>query len=98
MYKFNVCYLVEHSDFGEIGNEDIKDVIFPAGQMTATFSVEMINDEIFEDSETFRIMILEVSLPYGVVLGGKRSAVVTILDNDGKWIIMHLYKWNYLHF
>ena len=44
----------------------------------------MINDEIFEDSETFRIMILEVSLPYGVVLGRKRSAVVTILDDDGK--------------
>ena len=84
VHTFNVCYLVEYSDFEEIGNENIKDVIFPAGQTTATFSVNMINDEIFEDSETFRIMILEVSLPYGVVLGRKRSAVVTILDDDGK--------------
>ena len=84
VHKFDVGYLAEYSDFEEIDNENIKDVIFPAGQKTATFSINMINDEIFEDNETFHIMIIEVSLPYKVFLGGKQSAVVTILDDDGK--------------
>ena len=68
-------------DFQE---EEIKPIVFPAGQTTAEFKVKTIDDNTFEDSETFRVMIVAVSVPYGVELGGARSVVVTILDDDSK--------------
>jgi len=43
----------------------------------------MINDNIVERSETFRVYIDPRSLPYNVKLGTD-SAVVVILDDDGK--------------
>ena len=62
---------------------DYAEVIIPAGQIRAAFAVTIVDDNLFERSETFRVTINETSVPQGVVLGSPRSAVVTILDNDG---------------
>ena len=44
------------------------------------------DDDIFENSEVFRITIVNISVPCGVgILGNPKSAVVTILDDDGKY-------------
>ena len=51
----------------------------PAGQPSVTFKVPFLEDDIFEDSETFRI-ILAVSPDY--LPGSFRSTIVTILDDD----------------
>ena len=59
-------------------------VTFTAGMTTASLSVPTNDDDIFEESETFRLMIDSTSLPNDVTLGSVRSAVMTILDNDGK--------------
>ena len=58
--------------------------MFPAGQTTAELKVMIIDDKIFEESETFSVTIMQVSVPYGVQLGSPRSAVVSITDNDSK--------------
>ena len=56
--------------------------------MTATsFDVPMIDDRILENTETFGVSIDPVSLPYGVTLVSPASATVSIIDNDGEFII-----------
>ena len=45
----------------------------------------MIDDDVFENSEAFRVEIIKISVPYGVELGTAVSIVVTILDNDRKY-------------
>ena len=54
-------------------------VTIPAGQTSATFSIPIVNDDIFETSEIFRISLAE-SPDY--LLGSKRSIAVTILDDE----------------
>ena len=52
--------------------------------ITASLSVPTNDDDIFEDSETFRLMIDSTSLPNDVTLGNIRAVVMTIIDDDGK--------------
>ena len=59
-------------------------VTFTAGMTTALLSVPINDDDIFEDSETFRLRIDSTSLPNDVTLGNIRAVVMTILDDDGK--------------
>jgi len=61
-------------------------VTFPAGVTCASFDIPINDDMISEDYETFDITIMELSLPYGVILGGTDKATVTIVDNDSKQI------------
>jgi len=58
-------------------------VVFSAGVTSISFDVQIINDDILEQSETFRVSIEPISLPYGITLGSTESAVVTIQDDDG---------------
>ena len=59
-------------------------VTFPAGATCASFDIPINDDMISEDFENFIITIMELSLPYGVELGGSKTATVTITDNDSK--------------
>ena len=68
-------------------SESHKQVLFPGGTTTAKFDVHMIDDLniiTVENTEKLRVSIDPLSLPYGVVLGEFPSAVVNIMDNDGK--------------
>ena len=53
-------------------------VTIPAGQTSVVFNAPILDDNKFEDSETFQIVIAASSS----YLRGLRSAVVTILDDD----------------
>ena len=59
---------------------------FTAGMTTASLSVPIKDDNIFEDIEVFRLLIDSTSLPNDVTLGNPRAAM-TIVDDDGKSII-----------
>ena len=58
-------------------------VTISAGSTSSSFSIDIINDMIQEDNETFNIAIR--TLPSCLSLSlGTSSATVTIMDNDGK--------------
>ena len=59
-------------------------VQFDAGVISASFSISINGDDIYEDSETFNISIDSSSLPKRVTVGDNDHSAVTILDNDGK--------------
>ena len=66
-------------------------VIFPAGQTTATFDVPINDDNILEGNEDFILTIDETLLPTGVTRGSPGNATVTIVDDDGKKIIINYF-------
>ena len=51
-----------------------------------TVPILITDDDVFENSETFSV-VLNAS-DSGVMLGPNREATVTILDNEGKMIII----------
>ena len=62
-------------------------VTFTAGMTTASLSIPIKDDNVFEDTESFRLLIDSTSLPNDVTLGNPRSAAMTIVDDDGKSVI-----------
>ena len=78
-------YLTGGEDF-EISDHRYIIVNFAAGQTRAAFDVNIIDDKEMEETETFRVSIFELSVPYGVTLGFDTSTEVTIIDNDSKYL------------
>ena len=74
-------YLTGDEDFGPKADER---VIFPNGITRETFRIPIIDDDDYEDSETFEVTVDPLSLPYGIAIGSTSKAEVTILDNDSK--------------
>ena len=70
------------------GGEDyisgLYNVTFPAGEITSSFVVSIINDNVLESDEQFDITIDTTSLPDGITVGSTGSSTVTIMDDDGK--------------
>jgi len=60
-------------------------VKFPAGRTQVSFFVAIIDDEFMEGDESFTISIFDLSVPWGVALGGDVSAEITISDDDSKY-------------
>ena len=59
-------------------------VTVPAGSRTSQFSVNIINDNILEQTEMFRLnMIQLVSGGFCGATFGRMSTEVSIIDNDG---------------
>jgi len=52
---------------------------FPAGVLSKTFTVPIINDTLHEANETVQLGLLGAS---GAVIGPRATAVLTIIDND----------------
>ena len=63
-------------------------VTFPAGSTTATFNVPINDDNILEGDEDFMLTINSFSLPNGVTRDTPGEATVTIVDNDGKILLL----------
>ena len=74
-------YLTGGKDYGP--KTDSR-VLFPDGTTRATFRIPIIDDEDYEDSETFQVTVNPLSLPYGIAIGSISRALVTIMDNDSK--------------
>ena len=66
-----------------MSSELVFNVTISAGSKSSPFSIDIINDMIQEDNETFNITIKLLpsclSLSYGT-----SSSIVTIIDDDGK--------------
>ena len=60
--------------------------MIPDGSTYAEFEIPIINDNDYEANEEFRVTIDPLSLPYGVILGSTADTVVTIMDDDCKWL------------
>ncbi len=68
------------SDYVSATNQSL---VIPAGQLSATFSISIVNDALVEPSENF---LVSIALPAGSIATldtSKANSVVTIADNDG---------------
>ena len=79
----NVDYLAGGYDYGD--NDTTRyNVTFRAGRNCSSFDIPIINDTESEKNESFRITIMEMSLPFGIKLGDIITADVVIEDNDSE--------------
>ena len=87
-----IAYLSGGDDYGEIDTTRYI-VTFPAGTSCSSFDIPIHNDTESEQDESFRITIMEMSLPFGTKLGDNTTADVVIEDNDSKLLIctLHVY-------
>ena len=58
-------------------------VVFLAGMTTASFSISIIDDSVFEGNESFILNINPDLLPDDVTIGDYSETTVTIIDDDG---------------
>ena len=62
-------------------------VTLSAGTTRTSFYVPIVNDDLLEFNEKFHLIINQSSLPFNVNVGNIYQTTVTIVDDDGKWII-----------
>ena len=60
-----------------------------AGSTSSSFSIDIINDMIQEDNETFNITIRFLPSCLSLSLGTSSSTVI-IIDDDGMFVYMHV--------
>ena len=65
-------------------------ITFPAGVTNMSFDIFINDDEILEENETFFLHI--ITLPKGVSTGHLNQTMITVLDDDSKWMITNLYS------
>ena len=67
-------------------------VVFPpAKERTVTIPLKTKDDKISEMLETFRLTIVDISLPHVVSVGNIHSAEVQILDSDRKYYCLIIF-------
>ncbi|MBD2322527.1 MULTISPECIES: Calx-beta domain-containing protein, partial [unclassified Desertifilum] len=77
---------VQFTDGTATGGQDYDNtpqtITFAANQTTATLTVPITDDDIFEGDETFTLSLANPS--NNAVIGAQSTATVTIIDNDGQ--------------
>ena len=79
----NTCYVLGGDDYGDTDTTHYN-VTFPAGTSCSSSDIPIIDDQELEDDETFRITIVDMSLPFGTRLGDDITAEVIIEANDSE--------------
>ena len=74
---------------GEDYNVTQQSLVIPAGSTSSSYSIDIINDMIHEDDETFEIT-LTISPTCLSISVDNSSAAVTIFDNDGKLLKLYV--------
>ena len=69
---------------GEDYTRSMRVVNTPAGVMTQSFTVAIVDNDFVECDETFIVTILSVAT-CGVTIGNNNRSEVTIADDDSKW-------------
>ena len=69
----------------------IQVIIPPEQKLTVTIPLKTKDDKISERPETFRLTIVDISLPRGVSVGNMRYAEVEIIDNDRKYYCLIIF-------
>ena len=83
MCTMNVNLFSGAIDYGDFDTTQYI-VTFPAGTSCSSLDIPIIDDLESEDDETFRITIVDMSLPFGTKLGDDITADVVIEDNDSE--------------
>ena len=67
-------------------------VTFPAGEITASFSIVITDDNVVERNERFSLYIYDNSLPNSVVRDSPYSVTLFIEDDDKSRLLSWLIK------
>ena len=63
-------------------------IIVFAGMTSVPFSISINNDMMFEDNETIMLSI-HSNLSYDIIVGDPGEAIVTIVNDDSKYHLVH---------
>jgi len=93
-----VCYIhtkLSFDYYNSTGNVDYQsgpyNITFLAGEIYASFYIKITDDRITEGNEAFHLNIDPVSLSGDLVYGLLGGAVVTIMDDDSKYMCVYNY-------
>ena len=96
-----LCFYLLQKDVEFIVFTDVEDyngtritVDVPAGVLTQSFTIDIIDNDIVECDEMFSITIENVTT-CGVTTGDVISSNVTIVDDDGEWSYYSVVIYNY---
>ncbi|XP_065918913.1 sodium/calcium exchanger Calx-like [Dysidea avara] len=82
----DIILQVQNSDFTATGDVDYTSgpyiVTFPAGMITASFNIPILDDNVLENDEQFQLSIIFNSLPDRVTISDPSQTTVTIRDDD----------------
>ena len=78
--KFNPIVVGE--DYGQTGVTSYP-VTFTAGTTMQSITIAINDDDVREGNQTFRVTINPISM-LGVITGTPNTAIVTIIETDGK--------------
>ena len=78
-------YLTGNRDY-EFPRGGYIQVVVSGGNDRVSFNITIKDDIIVERNENFRLSIVNVSLPCGVIVGSRQSAEVVIFDDERKYI------------
>lgn len=78
----SITIAVVGEDYGQSG-VTMYPVTFAPGSTMQSITIQIINDNVREGDETFRVRIDPISM-LGVVVGSPDMAVVTIIESTGK--------------
>ena len=56
----------------------------PANVTSASFTINIINDDVSECNESFKLMLSVPSSTCGIIIGGNDTSEVMIRDDDGR--------------
>jgi len=86
MHDFLQFILYVESEDYVLPSDDYALVVFPSGHKISSLDVNLIDDNIIEKNGTFRVTIVNISLPFGVFFGKFSSAEVTISSKFVKYV------------
>ncbi|XP_074649930.1 FRAS1-related extracellular matrix protein 2-like [Tubulanus polymorphus] len=86
------CYTRQGSaqvarDFVERPNSDLSLITFHPGEREKSCNVQMINDDLYEANEEFRLLLGMTSVANSVIFGSPNTTVITINDERDKAVI-----------
>ena len=79
----NTGYLVGAIHYGN--DNTTYNVTFPNGTTCSSFNISIIDDDMeLRGDRSFRVTIVDMSLPFGTRLGDNITTEVVIVDNDSE--------------
>ena len=78
-------------------NSGLYSVTFTVGKTSVSFDIALTDDNILEKNEFFNLTIDTSLLPNGFTVGSPGQAIVTIINNDSKLLIIVLKNVNFLY-
>ena len=85
------CFPVGGSDYSALRDQQFT---FSAGLLELSIAVDIIDDFLYEHDEIFLVKMELISEPFPGLTIDKDNVSITIIDNDGRFII-NVYCWSH---